>query len=128
MDPCDGMMLTKQIQYGTPCTLACDGQCDKAWGISGRPMDDLSGDPDDYVYLADDVLGTAPGPGDTACISEGSDMKPSAAPIADGQRMNKWCARECERSTIADRGEALRLPDMLQPKPNLAGDSVGVAP
>ena len=113
-------MLTKQIQwFGKPCTLACDGQCDKAWGINGRPQHDFSDGPDDHVFLADDALGIAPGPGDTVGISEGSDMKPSAVPLTDGQRMNKWCSRECERSTIAEPGDSLRLPDLRRPTPNM---------
>lgn len=114
------MMLTKMIQwFGKQCTLACDGRCDKAWGASGRPEHSFSDEPDDYVYLADDVLGTAPGPGNTVGISEGSDIKPSAMPLTDAQRMNKWCARECERSIIAESGEELRLPDMRRPTPNM---------
>jgi len=107
--------------------LTCDGRCDKAWGINGRPKlfyQAEEGPPrrleageepreaDDYVYVRDSELGTAPGPGETVGISEGSDMKPSAEPIADGERMNKWCARECER------GGWHETPDLERPQPN----------
>lgn len=96
--------------------LACDGRCDKAWGINGRPKlyfpKEGEGQPralkkgkeprdvDDYVYVKDSELGTAPGPGATVGLSEGGHMKPSASPLGEGEgeRMNKWCARECERS------------------------------
>ena len=79
----------------------------------------LSKNPDDYVFVADDLLGTAPGPGDTVGISEGSDLKPSAEPTTDGENINKWCARECERSTFVGTDEPLVLRNMSNPKPNI---------
>ncbi len=107
--------------------LSCDGRCDKAWGINGRPklyFQEEEGqprrlkkreeprDPDDYVYVRDSELGKAPGPGATVGVAEGSDMKPSAEPLVDGERMNKWCARECERSGWSE------TPDLERPQPN----------
>lgn len=115
-------MTTKSITFaGKRVTLACDGNCAKAWGINGRPrhhFQDPEDEPDDYVYLADSSLETAPGPGETVGMSEGGHMKPSATRIDDGAQMNKWCARECERSVMVDEGERVTLPDMEHPTPN----------
>lgn len=105
-------MFAKPIVFSAhPCTVACDGRCDKAWGINGRPHLSLSDDENDVVSLADDELGFAPGPGKTVGLSEGGDMKPSARPLHDGRLMNKWCSRECERSSLIDPGEPLVVPD-----------------
>lgn len=116
-----GLMLRKQIVwFGDACTLACDGRCDKAWGINGRPRHSFDpNEPDDYVYLADSKLDVAPGPGRTVGLSEGGHLKPSATPLADPTLMNKWCSRECERSTIAEAGEAVCIPDLEHPSPNM---------
>lgn len=93
------------------CLVACDGRCDKAWGMNHRPKMKLGSDIDDYVYIGDDDLGTAPAdPGTT----EGDHAKPAGP---DGG-MNKWCVRECERTTMVDPGELLRLEDMNNPRPN----------
>ena len=75
------------------------------------------GDPDDFVYLADDKLGTAPSWG----LSEGGHMKPSAVPLTDqdGAQMNEWCFRECERSDSFKQGGAVKLPDLMNPRPNI---------
>lgn len=98
--------------FGAECTLACDGRCDKAWGHTGRPKFYFDPkEPDDYESLADDELGTAPASTGTW---EGGHGKPSAVPLREdeGHRMNKWCSRACERSTIAEPGEPIRLPDL----------------
>lgn len=99
-------MIQKDIIYfGKQCTLACDAKCEKAWGINNRPSEKLSEtDDDDYAFLADDELGEAPAnPG----TYEGSEAKP----IYEDERLNRWCARECERSTIAEPNEAIVLTD-----------------
>jgi hypothetical protein len=84
--------------------LACDGNCKKAWGINCRPKIDFDPyDPDDYAFLADNELGDAPvDPG----TWEGGHGKPSGP-----HEMNKWCARECERSGIFEPCEAVELSD-----------------
>lgn len=115
--------------------LECDGRCDKAWGINGRPKlfyraeeegeekpsplkkGEEPRDVDDYVYVRDsELLGKAPGPGETVGISEGGHCKPSAEPLGagDGLRMNEWCARECERSGWNNEPR-----DLERPQPNL---------
>lgn len=99
------MIHQKQILwFDRHCTLACDGQCNKAWGLNGRPKIDFDPDePDDYAFMADCELGEAP-----ACtgVWEGGHGKPSGP-----HEMNKWCARECERSGIFEHGEPVVLSD-----------------
>ena len=126
-------MIQKDILYfGKPCTLACDGQCAKAWGNSQRPhltrttqgdyqplTRQQTSDPafcpdaDDYVFLPDDQLGTAPrNPG----TYEGGQTKPTRPE----ERLNPWCARECERRVVVERGTIPVLPDFTHPRYNLA--------
>lgn len=93
-------MKSKQVVYfGTPIVMFCDGQCQKAWGINGRPKRQLSANEDDYEFLADGELGNAPL--DTGSW-EGGDGKPSEFPLEDANRMNKWCLRECERCSFKE--------------------------
>lgn len=123
-------MLQKEIRFfGKPLTIACDGRCDKAWGIAARPKLYFTGDGppkalkkrdepkdwDDYVYVADGALGTAPADPGTY---EGDCGKPSEVPITDPAQMNKWCARQCERAQAFDPGEPIILPDLARPEPN----------
>ena len=97
-------MHTKTIQwFGNAMVLACDGNCCKAWGVMSRPKQDLSADPDDVAYLADGELGDAPADPGTY---EGGCAKPASP---DG--MNRWCARECERSDMKATVDKLALPD-----------------
>jgi hypothetical protein len=113
-------MLAKSIVFlGHACVLICDGSCDKAWGMQARPRRMLSEDEDDYVYLPDRELGTAPGPGKTEICEEGGDRKPSAKPLfaEHSQLMNRWCARQCERARMLRADEV--LPDMDCPESNI---------
>jgi hypothetical protein len=101
-------MYTKQITFfGKAVTLACDGNCRKAWGINRRPKVEF--DPnelDDVAWLADAELGDAPeDPG----TYEGGCAKPSGP-----HEMNKWCARECERSEMFKAGEDVKARDFSQ--------------
>jgi hypothetical protein len=93
----------KRITYfGQPAKVACDGRCDKAWGGNSRALVQLGDgtDVDDFAWLADDEMGTAPlDPG----TYEGEHGKPIAAFSADD--MNKWCVRECERCVMSEPGE-----------------------
>lgn len=109
------------IFLGQPCILACDGQCNKAWGLNARPKAMLSDDEDDFVFLADDALGEAPADPGTY---EGGQGKPSETPLTDPGYMNKWCARECERSRIVKQGEPIVLRDMKNPRPNRPSSKV----
>lgn len=87
-------MIAKSFLYlGQPCAAVCDGKCNKAWGISQRPRINFDpNEPDDHALLADDELGEAPADPGTY---EGGHSKPQRS----DERMNKWCVRECERST-----------------------------
>lgn len=115
------MELKKEVRtFGELFVLACDGQCNKAFGINGRPRELFDPDePDDYIYLPDSKVGEAPGPGETIGVSEGGDLKPSAVPLTDASLMNKWCSRECERSGFFKPGEPIALHDMEHPLYNM---------
>jgi hypothetical protein len=110
------VILVKPILYcGTSLVLACDGLCSKAWGLNGRPRVQLSGEEDDWEWLADGELGEAPeDPG----TYEGGHAKPRDH--SDPARQNKWCARECERSEMVEVGP-LELPDFSARWPNYHG-------
>jgi len=101
-------MFAKTInRFDKPLVVACDGKCEKAWGICNRPQVQLDPEePDDSYYLADGELGDAP---KHSPDSEGGDMKPQNA--TSGADMNKWCIRACERSEIKAPGIAISLTD-----------------
>lgn len=103
-------MLQKEIKwFRDQCILACDGKCHKAWGINNRPKRQLSEDEDDYEYLSDNELGEAPeNPG----TYEGGQGK-------NPESLNKWCARECERSKIFDMNEQIALKNFENPVKNI---------
>ena len=79
--------------------VCCDGNCRKAWGINNRPRVQLSDDPDDFEYLADDELGDAP-------VDPGTYEGMSAKPLSVAEFPNKWCVRECERCKMSSPGES----------------------
>jgi hypothetical protein len=119
-------VIVKRLSFaGQAATHACDGRCDKAWGINSRPSAPSRGerrhaaDPDDYAFLADDELGTAPvNPG----TYEGGDAKPVDAKGPDD--INKWCVRECERAWISSPGQ----PDAAPELPDFSARHYNVAP
>ncbi len=117
-------MIQKSIRFfGEPYTIACDGRCDKAWGINGRPRHYFQSQevaPDDYVYLPDSWLGTAPFPE----TYEGGYGRPCDGQNEDGNTMNKWCTRECERSKLSNPGDPVEIKDMEHPKPNVIARQV----
>lgn len=108
-------MLTKKVQlHLNIVVLACDGRCDKAWGMNVRPMRDE----EQRLYATDDELGTAP----PSPIREGGDSRPSDTALsdADAHLMNKWCARECERCRLLsldadEKAVPEMLPDLSSP-------------
>lgn len=110
-------MIVKRITwFGHDALLACDAQCDKAWGINNRPKIEFDPDePDDYAFLPDHELGIAP---ERTGIWEGGHPKP----ILPSSRLNKWCARECERSVVNELNDDLfkiKLPDFSKPRYNM---------
>lgn len=86
------------IFFGKIARVICDRKCSKAWGINSRPKVQLSDDEDDYCYLADYELGSAPEDPGTL---EDDDLKP----ISPNQFPNKWCVRECERCNMSNPNE-----------------------
>lgn len=109
------MILVKAIRFFDELVvLACDGRCEKAWGINSRPRVQLSDDnPDDYEFLADGELPEAQrDPG----TYEGECAKPKD--YSDPTRQNKWCARECERHTMVQCG-VLKLRDFSKRRRNI---------
>lgn len=108
---------TPILYFGRDVTALCDAKCNKAWGINNRPKEQLdSYNEDDYEFLADSELGKAPeDPG----TSEGWHRKP----VEDHTDMphNKWCVRECERSTVARPGQVVELPSFVERRKNLPG-------
>lgn len=102
-------MIKKEIMwFGDKCILACDGKCEKAFGINNRPYRKLSKDSDDYEFMSDSEVGVAPD--DPGTYEGGCGKTPKS--------LNKWCARECERSKIFEIGEELSLPDFSIPLKN----------
>jgi hypothetical protein len=101
------------VYFGHKLILACDGKCEKAWGINSRPKEKLdANNPDDYCFLADNELGDAPeDPG----TYEGDHAKP----IAGEPKLNKWCCRECERSEMVKPGEEIVLKDFSKRSYNI---------
>ena len=98
-------MISRTINYcGQTITLACDAQCHKAWGINGRPRVQISVEEDDYAFLADHELGMAP-------VNPGTYEGGHGKPQEESQRLNKWCARECERSCFTHDGNLMEIPD-----------------
>ncbi len=124
-------LIQKHITFfGQRCTLACDAKCHKAWGINNRPkvyLEDQTQtvrgfgypadhypqdmpedfDEDNYASLSDDELPDAPAssngtPDDGAYKGLGTWEGGDGKPETEGERLNKWCARECERSIMPD--------------------------
>lgn len=107
------------MYFEQPAKVNCDRQCIKAWGISNRPRVQLSGDEDDYAYLADGELGEAPADPGTY---EGRDAKPASP----AEFPNKWCVRECERCVMSKPGQfqgPVELRDFSKRLYNLGADA-----
>lgn len=105
-------MYTKHIKmFGRPVTLACDGNCGKAWGIQARPREHFNPeDDDDDAMLADHELGDAPA---RSGNTEGDCDKPDGP-----HEMNRWCSRQCERSVLVDPGAPIELLDFTRRRYN----------
>lgn len=99
--------MEKIITYfGQEAKVACDEQCNKAWG-SERPFIQCSDDIDDIVWLSDSELGEAP-------QDNGHYENDESKPKKGDKIPNRWCVRECERCAMSNPGEhnePLKLPD-----------------
>ena len=80
------MLFRRILYYGKSRLLFCDARCDEAygrhWPINKEKSWPAPEDPGTY---------------------EGVDGKPREL----GARLNRWCARECERSHFAEVGEGI---------------------
>jgi len=110
------MISKAALERGFRCTVICDAKCHKAWGIRNRPHVQLSDNPKDIAWLADDELGDAP-----ANISHHVLHKPQSP----HERLNLWCIDHCERRTlvldvILNSGVDFELRDWTRRNYNLA--------
>jgi len=91
-------MKKKEICYfGKNVILACDNKCHKAFGMNTRQRDS------DDNCICDDDLGIAP-------VDPGTYEGGYGKPCFDTEKLNKWCCRECERSSVFEIGEEIILP------------------
>jgi ribosomal protein S27AE len=98
-------MIAKPIKFfGNDLILVCDANCKKAWGKHSRPFDKSNENEDDKEWLSDSELDIAP---DNPKTYEGGYGKP----VREDERLNRWCARECERSIMAKHNEFFELED-----------------
>ena len=102
------LIVSRIKVYKQVMILACDGNCEKAWGIKNRPRIQFDqNDADDFAWFADSELASAPSnPG----TEEGGDCKPCH------RIHNKWCFLECERSDSRPVGKfrSIQLPDFTR--------------
>ena len=122
-------VLTRRITYcGQPATIACDGLCEKAWGLQNRPRLYFARpdeDPDDYAWLTDAETPQAPADPGTY---EGGEAKPTTR---EERLVSKWCARECERCVMTPAGSpdaVLKLRDFSKRRANKPGSQHKVEP
>jgi hypothetical protein len=100
------MLLSTTKFCGTSVILICDAQCNKAWGVNSRPIDDETNE-----WIADFEQEAPADPG----TYEGGSGKP------DTPRHNPWCARECERSLLVSgemQNKPIDLPKWNARKPS----------
>ena len=96
-------MLAKAITFlGQSAVLICDNGCAQAWGLNSRPTVEVAGR---TFYISDNEQRAPDNPG----TEEGGHMKP--ANVENAYKLNRWCVRECERSTLVQSGEEFKLPD-----------------
>lgn len=91
-----GVMTTSYYSAKGLLTISCDGKCHKAWGVNGRRLENgnirmASSDEEDVIYLSDNDV---PDVANTSQFLEGGEGKPEII-----GKHNKWCMRECERSS-----------------------------
>lgn len=104
--------------FGKRRIVACDGRCEKAWGINSRPRVRFD-DADDYAFLSDGELGEAPC---DPLTYEGGHAKPQIT----HDQLNKWCVRECERSRLFEIGETVYAEDFSRRVYNQPSNHSGI--
>lgn len=81
--------MEKIIVYcGQKAKVNCDENCNKAWGINNRPIDEKGN------FISDNILGDAPTDSGTYEGGEGKPLNHDLIP-------NKWCVKECERCNMS---------------------------
>lgn len=99
--------MKKTITYcGQPATVACDENCNKAWGINTRPRNQLSDNEDDWEWLTDQELGDAP-------IDPGTQEGFHSKSINKKDIPNKWCVNQCERCVMSAYGKPNQQLELL---------------
>ena len=113
--------MQKLITYcGRKMILVCDGKCDKAWGVSSRPKIQLDeNNINDYCFLADSELETAP---EDPLTYEGLNME--GKPNNEEEKGNRWCCRECERSSINDLLGEIEVKDFSKRRYNYLSKNI----
>lgn len=125
--------------FGEHVKVVCDGNCKKAWGVNSRPRvykeipgkifglqsdseeanniypDNEDIDCENYAYLADCELHEAP-------IDPKTYECGHAKPTDLKQFPNKWCVRECERSSKFKISEDVELKDFSKRFYNIEGE------
>ena len=72
---------------------------------------------DDYCYLADDELGIATkDPGTYECVD--------GKLTYNEEKMNRWCCRECERSSINDLLGKIEIKDFSKRRYNYLSKNI----
>jgi len=89
-------MITEITYCGQKAIVYCDKKCDKAWGINSRPIVKENGS---EYYKNDNELDNAPKNPGTYEGGIGKAMFPESH--------NKWCVRECERSSLNRPGSVI---------------------
>ena len=99
-------MIKKEIIYfGQKSILGCDNKCHKAWGLNNRPKIVDENNIHNVIWLSDNQIE------EDAPINPGTIEGWDSKPTCDEEKLNKWCARECERSKIVKINEKLILTD-----------------
>lgn len=103
--------LFRRITYlSQTAFVGCDEHCEKAWGKHQRPSS-LDPNTETKFFLADTELGRAP-------LDPGTEEGPDRKPTLPNDKLNRWCVRECERSSMGPSLVDLRVPDFSQRTPS----------
>jgi hypothetical protein len=113
------IIRTEITYFGQKAIVACDGKCDKAFGMNQRLTSPNSLDEDDFEWLGDDELGDAP---TESPITEGFEHQNKPSNLTEAH--NKWCVRECERSVLVEPGEVIVLPDFSRRQQNISTNTL----
>ena len=100
------IFFSEIIYFGEKARVGCDAKCNKAFGMNLRPTSQRSNNEDDWEFLADDELEVAP-----AVTGETEDSVDK--PLSLSEAHNKWCVRQCERSSVTSMHHPEEAIDIL---------------